>query len=189
MVDNSEYIEVDGLRYRKNVAMIVFNKKGKVLFAERNQNSSIYSKKKTYNWQFPQGGIDVGEEPETAALRELFEETGISNAKIVYTDSVWRPYKFPAELMFISHPNHDYYKNVKGQIQKWFLIEYDGDDSDIAIPNEELKSYKWIELTPEIVSKVVPFKREVYTNIVNLMIPILKDVMNSFSICKKDCKD
>ena len=165
-VDKSEYIEIDGCRYRKNVGIILFNSDGKVLLAERNQD------KITYKWQFPQGGVDTGETTDTAVLRELFEETGIKKAKIVYKDNVWRAYKFPAELKFSAKKAHDYYKNVNGQIQKWFLIEFFGNDADIKIPKN-------------ITRKVVPFKRDVYRNIIKKIKPILEDVMKSKSICKK----
>ena len=112
LCDNSEYIEIDGACYRKNVGIIIYNCEGKVLLCERNQE------KIDYKWQFPQGGVDNNEKTEDTALRELFEETGIKSAKIVFKDNVWRAYKFPAILKF-SRKHHDYYKNVKGQIQKW----------------------------------------------------------------------
>lgn len=178
-VDKSEYIEIDGCRYRKNVGIILFNSDGKVLLAERNQDKIIYK------WQFPQGGVDTGETTDTAVLRELFEETGIKKAKIVYKDNVWRAYRFPAELKFSAKKTHDYYKNVNGQIQKWFLIEFCGNDADIKIPNVELSSFKWVELSQNITRRVVPFKRDVYRNIIKKMKPILEDVMKSKSICNK----
>ena len=178
--DNSEYIEVDGVCYRKNVGIIVYNCEGKVLICERNQE------KIDYKWQFPQGGVDTGEKTDETVLRELFEETGIKNAKIVFKDNVWRAYKFPAVLKF-SRKYHDYYKNVKGQIQTWFLVEFCGDDSEIKIPSEEFTDYKWVKLSHAITRKVVPFKKEVYKNVIKKMIPILNDIMKSKSICKK-CK-
>ncbi len=179
--DNSEYIEVDGCTYRKNVGIIVFNSEGKVLFTKRNQ------KKITYGWQFPQGGVDTGETTDVAVMRELFEETGIKNAKIVYKDNVWRAYKFPAEMKF-SKKNHDYYKNVHGQIQKWFLIEYFGDETEFTIPNEELVDYEWSNFSLSLVNKVVPFKREVYRNVIKKIRPILEDIMKSKNITKKCIK-
>lgn len=186
-MDNSEYIEIDGCRYRKNVGIILYNKLGKVLLAERAQVSSAYNKS-AYNWQFPQGGVDSGETTDVAVMRELFEETGIDEkkARIVYKDNVWRSYTFPAELRFASKLTHDYYKNVNGQIQKWFLIEFSGDDSEIRIPNEELKSFKWVDMSLDLVQKVVPFKRTVYTNVINALLPILADIMKSRSLLNKN---
>ncbi len=177
--DKSEYIEVDGCRYRKNVGMIIFNKEGKVLLTERNQA------KISYKWQFPQGGVDTGETTDIAVMREMLEETGIKKAKIVFKDNVWRAYKFPAELKFSAKKAHDYYKNVHGQIQKWFLIEFSGKDKDIKIPNEELSDYKWVNLSQNIVKDIVPFKRDVYKNVIKRMRPILSDIMKSYNICKK----
>ena len=182
MQDKSEYIEIDGCRYRKNVGIIVFNSEGKVLFAKRNQE------KITYSWQFPQGGVDIGEATDISALRELFEETGIKNAKIVCEDNVWRAYKFPAELKFSAKKAHNYYKNVHGQIQKWFLIEYFGNGSEISIPNEELSNYEWKNLSLNLVRDVVPFKREVYKNIIKKFKPILNDIMKSRNLIKKNKK-
>jgi putative (di)nucleoside polyphosphate hydrolase len=179
MLDNSEYIEVDNCCYRKNVAMIIFNKEGKVLFAKRNQE------KIDYKWQFPQGGVDKGETTDVAVLREMFEETGIKNANIVFKDNVWRAYKFPIEKKILSKKDHEYYKHVHGQIQKWFLIEFYGDDSEINIPNEELVEYKWVNLSLNIVKEIVPFKRGVYQNIIKKIKPILQDIMKSHKICKK----
>ncbi|MBR1544436.1 MAG: RNA pyrophosphohydrolase [Alphaproteobacteria bacterium] len=176
--DNSEYIEVDGCRYRKNVGIIVFNSEGKVLFTKRNQQ------KITYGWQFPQGGVDTGETTDIAVMRELFEETGIKNAKIVYKDNVWRAYKFPAEMKF-ARKNHDYYKNVHGQIQKWFLIEYFGTGDEITIPNEELVDYEWKNLSLVLTRYVVPFKREVYRNVIRKIRPILEDIIKTRNIIKK----
>ncbi len=177
--DKSEYIEVDGCCYRKNVGMIIYNSEGKVFLAERNQD------KITYKWQFPQGGVDTGETTDIAVMRELFEETGITSddATIVFKDNVWRAYKFPAELKFSAKKAHNYYKNVNGQIQKWFLIEYCGDDSKIKIPNSELSNFKWIPLSQNITRNIVPFKREVYKNVIKKMLPILNDIMKSKNIC------
>ena len=177
-MDNSEYIEIDGCNYRKNVGIIVFNSEGKVLFAKRNQP------KITYSWQFPQGGVDIGETAGTAVLRELFEETGIKDARIVYEDNVWRAYKFPEEMKF-SKIHHHYYKNVHGQIQKWFLIEYFGDESEITIPNEELLNYEWKNLSLNLIRFVVPFKRAVYRNVIKKFRPVLDDIMISRNILKK----
>lgn len=179
--NNSDYINIDGCNYRKNVGILLYNNNGKVFIAKRNQN------KIEYKWQFPQGGIDIGESPETAVLRELKEETGITNAKIVYEDNIWRAYKFPAELKFSEKKSHDYYKNVHGQIQKWFLIEFTGNESEIKLPNDELLEYKWIDLNLDIVKDIVPFKREVYENLIKEMQPILKDIMkNKYLIKKKE---
>ena len=177
--DNSEYIEIDGCTYRKNVGIIVFNSTGKVLFTKRNQ------KKITYGWQFPQGGVDTGETTDVAVMRELFEETGIKNAKIVYKDNVWRAYKFPAEMKFSSKKNHDYYKNVNGQIQKWFLIVYFGDESEFTIPNEELVEYEWRNFSLNLIRRVVPFKRDVYRAVIKKIKPILDDIITSKILLKK----
>lgn len=116
-------------------------------------------------WQMPQGGIDPGEDEQTAALRELEEETGISPDKVKVIARTSQPLKYdlPPELV-----GKVWKGKYRGQIQHWFLGRFLGDDSDINLEahgSPEFDAYRWLEpaLLPE---KIVPFKRDVYTALV-----------------------
>ncbi len=175
--DNSAYITIKNRIYRQNVGIIVFNKDGKVLFCKRNQ------KEGKYGWQFPQGGIDIGETAMESALRELEEETGLSksNVKVVYEDESSKIYNFPKRLKEQSKKKSDYYNKVSGQNQTWFLIRFDGSDSEFKIPNEEMMDYKWIDFSADIVSQIIPFKRDVYKYILKKFSPILKEAIKDIA--------
>lgn len=164
--DKSSYEKINGNNYRKNVGIIVFNSDKKVLFCKRLNSKRIGS------WQFPQGGIDAGETEEVAALRELAEETGITSAQIVYTDKNWYKYDFPEDV----RKSKKYYEDVKGQIQKWFLVKFTGNNNEIKIPSEEFEDYIWTNLSLSLVNEVVSFKQEVYKEVITNFLNVLKDM-------------
>ena len=145
--------EIAKLPYRPCVGVMLANKDGQVFVGQRSDRDQDA-------WQMPQGGIDEGEAPRDAALRELWEETGVlaEHAEIVAETDGWLAYDLP----------HDVVPNIwkgryKGQEQKWFLIRFLGEDSDINIATEhpEFSRWKWIAPS-ELVDAIVPFKREVY---------------------------
>ena len=167
IMDNSEYIEINGLKYRKNVGIVVFNDKGLILLCER----IIHKKQFDYRWQFPQGGVDKGESEEQAALRELYEETGIKSATIVFKDDTLYTYNFPDDIKLQSQR---YYKNnITGQAQTWFLMKFNGSNDEIKIPSDEFSNYKWCELSLDIANNIVQFKRGVYRDVILKMQSIL----------------
>ena len=149
-------IDVSKLDYRKNVGMILTNAKGHIFAGKRLDNN-------TDAWQMPQGGIDEGEAPETAAFRELTEETGIhpSNAQILGSTAGWLFYDIPVELI-----PQLWNGQFRGQKQKWFAFEFLGKDSDINIATEEPELSEWAwKSKDDLLSSIVPFKVEVYQKV------------------------
>ena len=144
------------LPYRSNVGIMMVNEKGYVFVGQRldnNQNA----------WQMPQGGIDAGEDPETAAYRELLEETGVKkqDVRFVASSSQWLSYDLPEDLIPILWNG-----NFRGQKQKWFLFKFLGEDGDINIATKhpEFSKWKWIP-KENLLKEIVPFKKSVYENV------------------------
>ncbi|MHA1558787.1 MAG: RNA pyrophosphohydrolase [Alphaproteobacteria bacterium] len=123
-------------KYRLGVGLVIVNKEKKVFIGQRvdapldNQGNFI----KEISWQMPQGGIDGNEAPGTTALREMYEEVGIKNARIISQTKDWHSYDFPPHIH-----NEFFFKHYKGQRQKWFLIEFLGGDKDISLINNNVK--------------------------------------------------
>ena len=144
------------LPYRSNVGIMMVNEKGYVFVGQRldnNQNA----------WQMPQGGIDAGEDPETAAYRELLEETGVKkqDLQFVASSSQWLSYDLPEDLIPILWNG-----KFRGQKQKWFLFKFLGEDRNINIATEhpEFSKWKWIS-KENLLKEIVPFKKSVYENV------------------------
>jgi len=112
-------------------------------------------------WQMPQGGIDLGETPRQAALRELKEEIGTDKAEIVAESRVWLKYDLPVELA-----GSMWGGRYRGQQQKWFVMRFTGSDDDINLATEhpEFDVWQWVasEQLPDL---IVPFKRQLYIDI------------------------
>ncbi|AKH78548.1 RNA pyrophosphohydrolase [Leptospira interrogans] len=151
--------------YRKNVGMVVFNSRGEVLVGERLNFLG--------SWQFPQGGIDDDEDPIKAAMRELYEEVGIDSGKIVAEYPDWISYDFPENL-----PLNRHLQKYRGQLQKWFLIYWDGevDQCDLDIHEREFGTVRFIPIKNTL-NTVVPFKKDVYYKIVNDFEPKIQNFL------------
>jgi putative (di)nucleoside polyphosphate hydrolase len=154
------------LPYRPCVGLMVLNTAGFVWLGERtgspNQDAATRGKLGGW-WQMPQGGIDEGEEPSAAALRELFEETGMRHATIIAESGQWHNYDLPKDLL-----GRVWKGKYRGQTQKWFALRYTGDDAAINInPTEheaEFSRWRWAAIG-DVLDAVVPFKRDVYVNV------------------------
>ena len=134
---------------------MLFNRDGDVFAARRIDTEGDA-------WQMPQGGIDPGETPEQAALRELAEETGTANARILAEHPRWLTYDLPPDLSARLWGGR-----YRGQAQRWFALRFLGADSefDLAAHDREFIAWRWtaIETLPEL---IVPFKRAVYHQVV-----------------------
>ena len=160
-------VEPESLPYRPCVGIVLFNQHGKVWAGHRLDNSETVGLDDPKRWQFPQGGIDKGEEPLVAAKRELWEETGITTASLLMEASDWFAYDLPRELVGIGLKG-----KYRGQRQKWFAFRFEGDESEFNILNppdgapQEFDKWEWKELS-EMPDLIVSFKRGIYEQIVS----------------------
>lgn len=144
------------LPYRLGVGAVLLNPEGRVLVAQRIDTPGDA-------WQMPQGGIDEGEDPREAVFRELEEEIGTANAQIVAETEGWLTYDLPKTIRKTIWKGR-----YRGQKQKWFALRYLGEDADIdleAHKHPEFSAWKWAPLD-EVPDLIVPFKRELYLEIV-----------------------
>ena len=142
------------LPLRNGVGIVVLNNTNKVFVGKRIDNPKKF-------WQMPQGGIDPGEEYFSAALRELKEETGIQNVELIKEIDETLTYELPSNLLGIIWKG-----KYRGQKQKWFIVRFKGNDSEINLKTHkpEFLDWKWIDID-EINKVAVNFKLEVYNKI------------------------
>ena len=154
--------EFQALPYRSNAGLMLLNKQGEVFTGKRLDTPDA--------WQMPQGGIDKGEAPEAAALRELAEETGIAPeiVEILAITPDWIKYDFPPEVAQKLWTTKSGKAKYRGQQQRWFLLRFHGDDSQIKIDTPEPEFSEWRWMPPAMVLKsIVPFKRDLYQQVFN----------------------
>ncbi|GAB5435024.1 RNA pyrophosphohydrolase [Falsiruegeria mediterranea] len=157
--------EIAKLPYRPCVGLMLMNVDGKVFVGQR---SDRYKDA----WQMPQGGVDTGEDPRDAALRELWEETGVTAdlVEVVSETDGWLPYDLPHDIV-----PKIWKGKYRGQEQKWFLLRFTGTDDQVNIQTEhpEFTEWKWQE-PDHLIDEIVPFKREVYARVLELFADHLK---------------
>jgi putative (di)nucleoside polyphosphate hydrolase len=143
--------------YRSGVGIMLINRDKKIFVGKRIDNNSDA-------WQMPQGGLDAGESEDEAMLRELKEETGIDSEKIkiLQKSANYHYYNLPYKLQ-----KKFWGGKYLGQRQKWYLVEFLGDENDVNIETEtpEFSEWKWISKN-EIVDVIVSFKRELYQDLI-----------------------
>ncbi|NNL35273.1 MAG: RNA pyrophosphohydrolase [Silicimonas sp.] len=145
------------LPYRPCVGVVLANPEGLVFTGERVDTPGA--------WQMPQGGIDKGETPRIAALRELEEETGIPSSQVVVEAETpgWIMYDLPDHLI-----GKLWKGRYRGQKQKWFLLRFQGDDGAIDLDKHHREFIRWRWSTPDrVVADIVPFKRDVYLKVMS----------------------
>jgi putative (di)nucleoside polyphosphate hydrolase len=142
------------LPYRPCAGMMVINKDGLVFIARRVDQS-------TESWQMPQGGIDANEDAREAAYRELEEEIGTRNVRLLAEIPEWLHYDLPEDLIGTALKG-----KYRGQKQKWFLFQLLGEDAEINIETKhpEFSEWKWIE-SEQLPDVIVPFKRDIYETV------------------------
>lgn len=194
--DAPELDEWDRACFRLCVGIVVLNERNKVFIGKRSPKKSMQNRRwinEQYNqefqilqkdpeilnlekegapylrdflWQFPQGGIDEGESVERAAFRELSEETGIENAKLVATSASWYDYVIPPSLYERGGKGR-----FKGQRQRWVLMHLRTEDARVVLnhdpANQEFEEWTWIEPI-HVPRLIIPFKQKLY-------IEVLKD--------------
>lgn len=153
------------LPWRPCVGVMLINDTGQVFAAQRIDSEAPA-------WQMPQGGIDAGEDAREAALRELQEETGIApeRVQVLAETPDWLRYDLPAEIV-----PRIWGGRFRGQQQRWFLLRFLGDDSEIDIhgrEHPEFSAWRWIS-ADRMLAEIVPFKRGIYEQVVATFRPWL----------------
>ena len=149
---------MDYPNHRPNVGVVLFHPDGRVWLGKRAGEPGPWC------WQFPQGGVDPGEDLETAARRELAEETGVRSVTPLARTEGWIAYDYPEDLLASGRG-----RGWKGQKQAWFAFRFDGDDAEFDLAahgDPEFEAWRWGYLA-EAPALIVPFKRGAYEAVAN----------------------
>jgi putative (di)nucleoside polyphosphate hydrolase len=160
------------LPYRPCVGTMVLNRAGLVFVGRRTDGPEHVDL--THVWQMPQGGIDAGEDPWSAALRELQEETNITSVDKLDEIPEWLSYDLPPKVA-----KQVWKGRYRGQTQKWYALEFTGDESEIDIlkpasgHKPEFVEWRW-EPMRNLPDLVIGFKRDVYQRVVDAFAHLVK---------------
>ena len=152
-------------QYRPNVGIVIFNKDKKIWVGQRVDNDT------REGWQLPQGGINFLEDPLNAAIREVYEETGIKSINKVGSIDDWIKYRLPLDIA-----KNKWGGKFIGQKQKWYLFYFSGDESEINInisKRPEFSKWKWVE-EKYIRDRVTIFRKDVYKKVFQNFRKIIK---------------
>lgn len=160
------------LPYRPCVGIMVLNASRQIWVGQRADAPGDAEGRGTW-WQMPQGGIDPHEDPRTAALRELQEETAMKTVEVIGETPDWLTYDLPPHLI-----GKAWGGRYRGQRQKWFAVRFLGDEAEIDLgepgtPNAEFITWRWCA-ADELATHIVPFKRDVYLEILRVFQPLLR---------------
>ena len=158
---------------RLGVGMVLLNNRKNIFSGRKlSTNSKMVSWYLKQVWQMPQGGIEEGEKPYDAVLRELREEIGTDNVKYITETENWLEYKLPIDLVRAGkHP-------VIGQRQKWFLLQFLGEDTDIninATNHNEFDTWKWMSIS-NVIRLSAHFKHKMYIDIFKIFRPYIDEL-------------
>jgi putative (di)nucleoside polyphosphate hydrolase len=152
--------------YRPCVGIMLLNRDG-LVFVGRRRNKKVQEHlRQAHEWQMPQGGIDAGEDPLQAALRELREETNVLSTTLLAESPEWYTYDLPDAVSKKSWKGR-----FQGQRQKWFALRFEGDEREIDIETPaggqkpEFDAWRWEQIN-RLVELIIPFKRPVYEKVV-----------------------
>jgi putative (di)nucleoside polyphosphate hydrolase len=160
----SSEIRKESLPYRPCVGVMVLNRDGLAFIGRRIDGPEHVDE--THVWQMPQGGVDKGEDPWPAALRELYEETNIRSVEKLGEIDEWLSYDLPSDLI-----GHAWGGRYRGQTQKWYALRFAGAESEIDIADPggghepEFVEWRW-EPIVNLPGLIIPFKRAVYERVV-----------------------
>ncbi|MGZ9092663.1 MAG: RNA pyrophosphohydrolase [Rhodoplanes sp.] len=160
----SETTRMETLPYRPCVGVMVLNGEGRAFIGRRIDGPEHVDE--THVWQMPQGGVDTGEDPWPAALRELYEETNIRSIEKLGEIADWLSYDLPPDLI-----GHAWSGRYRGQTQKWYALRFTGAESEIDIAHPagghkpEFVEWRW-EPVANLAGLIIPFKRPVYERVV-----------------------
>ena len=165
-------ISYDDLPYRPCVGIALVNRDKKIFVGRRLGGPEHVDE--THEWQMPQGGIDMGEEPYAAALRELYEETNVRSVEKLGEITDWLSYDIPRDIL-----GQAWKGKYRGQTQKWYALRFTGPDSEIDIAHPggghhkpEFIEWRW-EPLEKLPGLIIPFKRPVYEAVVRGFAPLM----------------